>query len=306
MSDDSADLARAICEVVRELASRSSCSRLDLLDGSPVADEPLVGFADGYDSMMREFKRAVGPDHLSPLEAWQEAFPGKEPSAGLSVIAFVLPFSEAIRRSNRGRVEPSPHWVQGKAYGEAVLNDVRHGLVAWLTERGYSAVAPSRSPGFRIDRDSPRGPVSNWSERHYSYAAGLGAFGLSRGLITEKGVAMRCGSVVADVSLPPSARPPSHTAYCPFMGGGGCGDCMARCPAGAITREGKDNAVCRRYMNDVLEPVTRRYVSEEVIRRTQAGTLASLGACGLCQTGVPCEARIPPASLFQAPDSDTP
>ena len=306
MADDSADLVRAIGELVKEVVRKSSCARLDLLDGSPVADEPLVGFADGYDPLVHRFKTAVGPGHRTPLEAWQETFPRKEPPAALSVIAFVLPFSEAIRRSNRGRVEPSPHWVQGKAYSEAMVNEVRYGLVALLGERGYRAVAPAKTPAFRIDYDSPRGPVSNWSERHYCYAAGLGTFGLSRGLITPKGVAMRCGSVVADVSLPPSPRPPSHTAHCPFLEGGGCGECIPRCPAGAITPEGKDNAVCRRYMNDVLEPLARRYMPEEAIPRTQAVTLASLVACGLCQTGVPCEDGVPLASLFQAGGSETP
>ena len=37
--------------------------------------------------------------------------------------------------------------------------------------------------------------ASTWSERHVAYVSGLGTFGLSGGLITAKGQAVRLGSV---------------------------------------------------------------------------------------------------------------
>ena len=211
----------------------------------------------------------------------------------------MLPFSLEMRRSNRKRREPAAEWVQGKAYSEAMLNEVRDGLVHFLLAEGFRAVAPARTSGFHVEYMGASSPTSNWSERHYCYAAGLGAFGLSRSLITSKGAAMRCGSVVVDATLPPSPRPHSHTAYCPFLEGGGCGDCIERCPAGAITPQGKDNRVCEHYLHEVLLPLARSYVPEEVVRRTGAGRLPTVSACGLCQTGVPCEGRVPAASLFR-------
>ena len=282
--------AQSIEELVKQTVRDSSFNHLNFLDGSPVADEPLVGFADAYDPVIRQFKTAVGPQHLTPLEAWSVAYPEGKPPARLSVIGFVLPLSEAVRASNRRMGAPSALWFHGKAYTDTIIKQAKARLVSFLNEQGYHAVAPSTTPAFRVEYDAPTGPASNWSERHYCYAAGLGTFGLSRGLITRKGVAMRCGTVVVDMALPPSPRPGSHTAYCKFLEGNGCGECMERCPAGAITPRGKDNVKCRAYLSSGLDDLSKRYMTQEVVQYTGA---TSLGACGLCQTGVPCEDRIP-------------
>ena len=59
------------------------------------------------------------------------------------------------------------------------------------------------------------------SERHAAYAAGLGTFGLCDGLITPKGKAMRCGSVVARIQIAATPRPyEDHHAYCLFYAKG--------------------------------------------------------------------------------------
>ena len=77
---------------------------------------------------------------------------------------------------------------------------------AWLQGQGYLAVAPVISEAFVIHWEGvDQAPRSTWSERHVAYAAGLGTFGLSRGLITARGIAMRCGSVVTDLPATPFA-----------------------------------------------------------------------------------------------------
>ena len=60
--------------------------------------------------------------------------------------------------------------------------------------------------------------------------------------------------------------------------------CVARCPVGALSRDGHDKYACSRYVyGTVVEAVAAEY-----------GVTAT--GCGLCQTKVPCEGQIP-ASL---------
>ena len=55
---------------------------------------------------------------------------------------------------------------------------------------------------------------------------------------------------------------------------------LTGCPAGAITTRGHDKIKCMIYQFRDLEALKRRYEAEIV-------------GCGLCQTGVPCESKIP-------------
>jgi epoxyqueuosine reductase QueG len=126
------------------------------------------------------------------------------------------------------------------------------------------------------------GWASTWSERHAAYAAGLGTFGLCDGLITPLGKAMRAGSVVARLQVVVGPRPYSdRNAYCLYLTGRGCGECIARCPAGALGPAGHDKEKCHAHAKGICGP----YVEK------QYGFVGH--GCGLCQTGVPCESSIP-------------
>ena len=95
---------------------------------------------------------------------------------------------------------------------------------------------------------------------------------------------MRCGSVVARVRIRPTARPyTDHTAYClAYHGRNGCTGCIQRCPAAALSETGHDKARCHAYLLKMqAEVIMPGYGFREE-------------ACGLCQTGVPCESGIPP------------
>jgi len=286
--------AQAIEKFIKALVLESPKNRLEHLDNSLVYEEPLIGFADANDPLIARFKEVVGSFHLSPQELWRQTFPGEVPS-NLSIIAWVLPFAKTIRDSNRRqRHKPSPHWGHARLYGELLNNQLRSELVSFLIERGFQAVATAQSQTFKVFWDEPDGPISNWSERHYCLAAGLGTFGLNRGLITKKGQAMRCGSVLTDLKLPATEREfRSHTAYCPYLEVGSCGACIKRCPAGCITTEGKDNAKCFIYLSKNLDHLTSKYFPEEALRDPQGEVCGRLYFCGLCHTGVPCEAGIP-------------
>jgi epoxyqueuosine reductase QueG len=203
--------------------------------------------------------------------------------ADLTVISWVLPQTEATKADNRAQtVYPAERWARSRIFGEAFNNKLRDHVAEVLNEAGYRAVAPMRSPHWASRRSERYVFASTWSERHAAHASGLGTFGLCDGLITPAGKAMRVGSVVARIQIPPTPRPyTDHRAYCLFFSAGICGKCISRCPVGAISEAGHDKEKCRRHLN----PTTSDYVK------------ANYGfdgyGCGLCQTRVPCESKIP-------------
>jgi len=79
-------------------------------------------------------------------------------------------------------------------------------VASFIQSQGFVAMAPALSDLFSVYQSDQSGFASNWSERHIAYVAGLGTFSLSRGLITPKGVAMRCGSVLTNVKLHATSR----------------------------------------------------------------------------------------------------
>lgn len=122
---------------------------------------------------------------------------------------------------------------------------------------------------------------SNWSERHAAYAAGLGTFGLSKGLITKKGMAGRIGSLITDAYFEPTVREYKD----PFEYCTRCGACQNRCPGQAIdiTRGmalAKDQIKCVSHIsNSTKKPFG-------VNKRVRYG-------CGKCQVSLPCSDAIP-------------
>jgi epoxyqueuosine reductase len=250
----------------------------------PAWEEPLVGFSCGNDPLYQGFKDDIGPFVLTPQEIFSGTFPDAlvRPDE-LTVISWILPQTEKTRSEHsREKLLPAERWARSRNFGEVFNMKLRDHLVGVLREAGHEAVAPMRSPLWRTEKSARYDFASTWSERHAAYASGLGTFGLCDGLITPRGKAMRCGSVVARIAVPPTERPyDDHHAYCLFYFNGSCGKCITRCPAGAITREGHNKQKCFDYLHDVAIPFVQ----------SRFGFEAS--ACGLCQTGVPCEAKIP-------------
>jgi epoxyqueuosine reductase QueG len=101
---------------------------------------------------------------------------------------------------------------------------------------------------------------------------GLGTFGLSKGLITRKGIAGRFGSIITELYLSPDKRGYENIyEYCSM-----CGRCVKNCPVNAITIEnGKNHIICSDFLDKTREKYSPRY------------------GCGKCQINVPCEFIIP-------------
>jgi epoxyqueuosine reductase QueG len=253
--------------------------------------EPLVGFSSGADPIFEDYKEHVGPFHLTPIEIFSHAFPSTKVEAEeLTVISWILPQTPATKKDNRKqKVLPSERWARARIFGEDVNVRLRKLVVNELEKAGQNAVAPMFSPLWEIKKSDRFGRASTWSERHAAYASGLGTFGLCDGLITEKGKAMRTGSVVARVQAVTTPRPyNNHQEYCLFFTHGTCGKCIPRCPVDAISENGHDKEKCFAY----LKPVTSDYVKSQ-FRFDGYG-------CGLCQTKVPCESKIPVAKDLKA------
>lgn len=220
---------------------------------------------------------------MTPWEVFALTFGDQGISPGdLTVISYILPQTEATKADNRREDKyPSERWARARICGEEVNVKLRNHIVAALKNERCRAVAPILTPQFSRRLSPKYGFASTWSERHAAYAAGLGTFGLCDGLITPVGKAMRTGSVVAQLKIPSTPRPyDNHRAYCLFFSHGICKKCAKRCPAGAITEAGKDKHLCYHYVRKMRDYVKTQYNFDGY-------------GCGLCQTGVPCESKMP-------------
>ena len=278
------EMVKCITEFVRSDAANLVSAEdaiTPVVSGLMLYDDPLVGFAAANDRLFtEEFKKegVIHPLYRSP-EEW---LPGAK-----TVISFFLPFTDIVRASNRANDDVpyaeglpqrcSVEWLHARIEGQLLVNRLTDHIQEWLETEGFRTKCPTTSG--ELGMITPY--ISTWSERHAAYAAGLGTFGLSKGLITAKGIAGRFGSVITDAVFVPTDRPyTSPFAYCTM-----CGACMQRCPVGAIDKArgcalGKDQLVCGPYVNGSNLPPHGPHA------RVRYG-------CGKCQVGVPCERGIP-------------
>lgn len=237
--------------------------------GMRIYDAPIFAFGSADDMMFEDLKKpaAIGGHFMLPKE-W---LPGAR-----TVISFFLPFSETVKKGNRrDMLWPSSEWLHGRIEGQAMLNTLCEHLSSALTDAGYRSIVPAMDERFWSNTGAAKREekfTSNWSERHVAFVCGLGTFGLSKGLITEKGVAGRFGSIVTELEIEPTIRNYEGIyEYCSM-----CGKCAENCPAGAISLEtGKDHPMCSAFLDITSEKFKPRY------------------GCGKCQVAVPCESRIP-------------
>ena len=255
--------------------------------GERIFEEPLVGIVCGNDPIFDRFKEVIGRHHFTPCEIlrWQAENNGVKPPEpeDISVISFVLPFSENTRRDNAAAVEwTSERWAQTRLLGEIFSQTFVREIVTDLMGQGILAIAPDVTPMFNKKRYPKVGWASPWSHRHVAYAAGLGTFGMHDFLITEKGVAHRLGSFVVNLKLAPNRqRPEDIHAHCLHYQGTQCLKCAKRCPVAAITTEhAHDKETCYQKVADSLKYCNEHYH-------------IFIYGCGLCATGIPCASEIP-------------
>lgn len=248
-------------------------------------EDPIVGFSKGDDPLFTWIKKDIGPFYWTPSEIYKKAFPDSDVSARhLSVISWILPQTRQTLADQRQEdTHPSTRWAMAKHYGEKFNVSLREYMIKTLNRSGFETLSPALLPQWEKKISLKYGSASNWSERHAAHVAGLGTFGLCDGLITPAGKAVRIGSVISHISIPPTPRTyTGHNEWCLFYSGKGkCRKCIERCPAGAISETGHDKETCRQYIKEI----TSKY--------TEQNTGLLIDNCGLCQTGIPCETKIP-------------
>ena len=239
------------------------------LEGVKIFDPPLVAFASAADEMFLKLKepKAIGSHFLLPSEWVPKA---------KTVISIFFPFTDSIRDSNKKNMSwPSSEWMHGRIEGQAFIKTISLYLKSELEIIGYDAISPAFDERFFYKaigvEDKKTFFTTNWSERHAAFVCGLGTFGLSKGLITKKGIAGRFGSIITSLKVKPDTRKYSSIyEYCTM-----CGKCVKNCPAHAITEEGKNHSICSKFLDTVMEKHKPWY------------------GCGKCQVNVLCEKTIP-------------
>jgi len=248
-----------------EITENSDCVGLKLFDA------PIFAFGHVDDALYEQFKspEAIGAHFLPPLE-WL--------NSAKTVVSIFFPYSEQIKTANSKDFNwPAPEWLHARYDGQPFLKETILYIQGLLTEAGYGNIAPSFDKRFATgDSREKTGDIdtrftSNWSERHVAYACGLGTFGLSKGLITEKGMCGRFGSILTELDLQKDVRKYEGIyEYCTM-----CGKCIANCPAGAISKDGKEHLPCMDFIDTTFDKHKPRY------------------GCGKCQVSVPCMSMAP-------------
>jgi len=245
--------------ITKEVALNPQCV------GLKIYEAPIFAFGAANDEIYTKYKSSdvIGSHFLSPAE-WL-------PTAQ-TVISFFLPYTNKIKTANStDNRQPAAEWLHGRYEGQNLLVQLTEYLVKTISDAGFNAVAPSTDQRYKSGGENIKF-TSNWSERHIAFACGLGTFGLSKGIITKKGMGGRLGSIVTELDLPKDTRTYSGVyEYCNM-----CGACINRCPVQAISFDGgKNSSICGDFIDKTRETYNPRY------------------GCGKCQVGVPCESEIP-------------
>ena len=253
--------------------------------GSPMWERPLIGVTAGDDPYYDFLKEHIGQFHWSPIEAFQLKYIEPALKENLRVISLVFPQTMETKKTQTKETKcPSREWIVSRGEWEPLMKEFSGKLVNKFAEMGIRSVSIDLQPEFSTAKSETLGIASKWSHRHSAYLAGLGTFGLSDGLITEKGKAIRITSLIIEAPLTPTIKSySSHNEWCLYYKNGSCGTCMKRCPVNAITFDGHDKDVCLAYEDFFAE----NYWPEDIDRGDYI-----LG-CGLCQVGIPCQNNRP-------------
>ncbi|MBN1917211.1 MAG: hypothetical protein JW889_04820 [Verrucomicrobia bacterium] len=295
----------ALQAFVEDLFSSSELNRLPATyGGGRFFARPLIGVARGDDHIFQKLKEVVGPEHLTPAEAWiRSGLPdGEDLAARLRVVSVVFPYTDQIRRAGEaggdGGMPPEAYCV-ARNRANPFMNGVQRRVEQFFQERGSRAVAVTHSAAYEVlTEQEPHRISSTWSERHVAFAAGLGTFGLHEGLITEVGCNIRLGSVITDAPLKRTPRKNDEPhADCLHFARGVCGACIAKCPAGAITEQGHDKQKCswhcRKVRDEMLKRPLKSLLASSQLKINGETRVRHPVGCALCQFGIPCMDRNP-------------
>lgn len=251
----------------------------------PMWEAPIVGFAKGDDPYFQHYKETIGEFYWLPKEVFRLGTKEEAEDDQLTVISIGFPqTAETKEDQKKAAGMPCDRWLYTRGEWESMIDKITGDVVNRLKDNGIQAVSLDSIKEFSRHTSKDFGIASNWSHRHTAFIAGLGTFGLSDGLITEKGKAMRFTTIIIRGKVKPTARPyQDHHAYCKFYTENKCGACIGRCPVKAITREGHDKEACSAFLQKIKNEIGPDFVKNSKY----------ISGCGLCQSRVPCQDGIP-------------
>lgn len=234
-------------------------------------EEPIVGFADAKHPYILRLKNIISSSHQLPADVLDDA---------KTVIVYFVPFTKELANTNWISKDIASYgWAVAYEETNAMFIKLNKYLITKLNEMGYKADISKEALTF--DRQTL---ISNWSHRHFAYAAGMGTFGINNMLITKKGCCGRYGSIIANLDVEHGS--PMTEELCLYKKNKSCGLCITHCPNKALTFKGYDREKC----NEVLQKNAQVYknlgssYTDETVKANSVGS----EVCGKCAVNIPC------------------
>jgi epoxyqueuosine reductase QueG len=246
---------------------------------------PLVGFADAASPYILALQQIIGPLHKTPKDVLDDAS---------IVIAYYVPFTTELAESNAkyGRLA-SPEWALAYEQTNAMFVHLNAHLIEFLESMGYKAAVAKDASKFPRDT-----LISNWSHRHFAYAAGLGTFGLNNMLITKSGCCGRYFTVVTNLDVIPDS--PLTEELCLYKKDGSCKVCIDNCPVTALSTSEYDRWQCYSLLRENAEIYTE-FSSSYQDDTEESTAIKGSQVCGKCITASPCAFWQQPSSRSAIP-----
>lgn len=253
-----------ICDFVKRYSEESKISTK--------CGTPLVGFADASHPYILALKEIISPSHSMPTEILDDA---------AVIIAYYVPLTRELAKTNAraGRLA-SPEWALAYEQTNAMFGFLNTHLIEYLGNIGYKAAVSKEA--LKFNRENL---ISNWSHRHFAYAAGLGTFGLNNMLITKIGCCGRYSTLVTNLDVDPDIPLPEE--LCLYKKNGSCGICAKNCPMGALSALGYERQKCYSLVKEngkIHTGFGSSYVEETGENANSEGS----EVCGKCITASPC------------------
>lgn len=236
---------------------------------------PLVGFGDARHPAILSLKEVISPSHQLPSEVL--------PDASI-VVAYYVPFTRELAKINveYGRMA-APSWAESYEESNAMFGILNQHLIGFLEGLGFKGAVSQEASTFNQEK-----LISNWSQRHFAYAAGLGTFGINNMLITKSGCCGRFSTVVTNLPLEPDQ--PIDEELCLYKKNGSCGICVRNCPTGALTISDFNRYTCYELCQENAAVYTN-FGSSYTDEDGEAANSVGSDVCGKCVTGSPCAFR---------------
>ena len=215
---------------------------------------PIVAYSSAVDERYSKLKEIIGDWHLDPTELLPDA---------KSVISYFVPFTKVVAMEPQTVVHGSFLWSEAYQEINRHFDKINQALADYLTRLGYSTKTIQATHTY-----DQKDLKSMWSHRSAAAIAGLGAFGLNRLLITEKGSAGRFCTVITSAPLQANLKPIENK--CLYVKNRSCSLCLKICPVQALGIESFRKFDCQDELN-----------KNEVLMRANT-PLEMADTCGKC------------------------